>query len=133
MANNYMQFSAMGPARTHRQADWLERKLQELEDDAGPVCQFEREGNNLWLYSEELFNPEALAAAVCEFQRRFRAAAPWSFEWAETCSRPCLNEFGGGACVCYRGKAHWLNTGRWVLQMTDRLARRDGRRRRAGG
>jgi len=131
MANHYMLFSVMGPCNSPKQADWLTRKLQEMEDNnAGPVCQFEREGDNLWLYSEETFNPEALAAAVCEFQGRFRSQAPWSFEWAETCSKPRLDEFGGGACVCYRGKAYWFNTGRWVLQMASRLTRRRLRRHR---
>jgi hypothetical protein len=124
MADHFLLFSAMGPCANREQADWLLARLKELgEADGGPACAVEREGDNLWLYSEGSFNPDLVAQAICEFQAAFSTHEPWGMEWAATCSRPLVDEFGGGAVVCCDGEAQFMNTGVWAADKLSECGR----------
>ena len=37
-------------------------------------------------------------------------------EWAETCSKPRIGEFGGGAFVVSKEGSHYMNTGTWACK-----------------
>jgi hypothetical protein len=47
---------------------------------------------------------------VQAFLKRFELDLVVSFQWANTCSRPRPNAFGGGAVVISRRNAMWFNT-----------------------
>lgn len=86
------------------------------------ICNVERESPaELWLYSDENAQLEVIADALCAFQEKFGLAEPVTLEWANTASRPILDSFGGGAVVCYKGEAYWMNTGSWVGQKIAEL------------
>ena len=42
---------------------------------------------------------------------------PVGFEWANTCNKPRLDAFGGGAVMITKGGTRWLHTGQWLLQL----------------
>lgn len=54
-------------------------------------------GRYMWLYSEENADLERVGHFVQKFLRQFRPNVCWSVTYAETCSRPRVGEFGGGA------------------------------------
>jgi hypothetical protein len=42
------------------------------------------------------------------------------FQWAETCDKPRVDEFGGGACFIARGQpTRWLHTGQWLAEQAE--------------
>ena len=110
MANNYMQFSETIPCADDEQKRWL---LTALEEEEEHVCEHGEEEDSIWVYSEDEANLDVLVALVCAFQEKFNIEEPWSLEYASTCSKPRIGEFGGGAVFCYKGKDEWLNTGAW--------------------
>ena len=120
MANNYTEFSEMIPCETQGQIEWLENALTGG-SEGYPVCEFDREGDGVWVYSEDIGDLGALADVVSAFQLRFDVAKPWTLTWAGTCSEPLLGNFGGGGVVVYKGKAHWMNTWDWCAAEVLRL------------
>ena len=76
----------------------------------------------LWISSGEYGEPEHVLAFVIRCAEAFDLRGTWGFCWANTCSRPRLDEFGGGAQVVdltNRTCPTWINLGEWVLQHTD--------------
>jgi len=119
MADNYLSFSTMIPSETEEQQKYL---LERLDDET--VCQATPDDNwSVWVYTEEFGDVERLADIVCDFQRNFytMAAKPWVATFAETCSKPRLDEFSGGAVVCYKGEQHWMNAGSWASEKVKEL------------
>ena len=125
MANNYSQFSEMIPCENKEQQDWLMQELAiAIEFDDGervPACAFEADGDDVWVYSEDSGDLEALADVVATFQVEFDITEPWTLTWADTCSKPRLGNFGGGGLVIYKGKVHWLDTWNWCAAEAQRL------------
>jgi len=64
----------------------------------------------VWFYSERYANPEHvehLAKAIIE---TLKLTKPFYCSWAYTCSKPRIDEFGGGAfCVRLGKKTIWVN------------------------
>ena len=53
---------------------------------------------SLWIHDGDSFgNPEHVAAFVLRCAAEFDLKGRWGFTWALTCSRPCIDGFGGGA------------------------------------
>jgi hypothetical protein len=54
--------------------------------------------SGIWIHSDS-----SGADAACDFVQhllaRFGIEEPVGFEWANTCSKPCLDAFGGGAVI----------------------------------
>ena len=125
MANNYTEFSEMIPCETKEQQAWLLQKLAvAIEFDDGekvPTCAFETDGKDVWVYTEDSVDLDALADVVAAFQVRFNIDKPWTLTWADTCSKPRISNFGGGGIVVYKGKTHWMNTWGWCTAEVHRL------------
>lgn len=123
MADNYLQFSTIVPCETEEQQTWLMERLVAQEDEY--ICEFSRDDADrrfdVWVYADEGGQVEYLADIVCEFQTRFSIDKPWSLEFAETCSKPRLDEFSGGAVVCCNGAAYWMHTTQWVEEKIKEL------------
>jgi len=130
MADNYLQYSAQITDLTIEERKWLQSKIDlidahesedEREDDFN-VDSDENYGslvlekNDLWLYSDEFGDPAAVADFVQAFLKKFRPDACFTFEWACTCSKPRLEEFGGGAVFITADSTEWLTTGEWVIE-----------------
>lgn len=147
MANNYTQFSTLIKC-DDEQADWLCEKLagieakelteeqldsmtdeeieamedEEIDDEERhDACNFEREEGGVWLHSDEGFQIDRTCSAIAEMQTVFNLTAPIEIEWAETCSRPVLDQFGGGGCLIYKGETHYFVPSRLMAEKLEEL------------
>ena len=98
MANNYLQFSEVLTIKSAEEKDWLQVELDKaLEEPSLSGLSWEFEDDGLWLYAEEYADVEALAFFVQAFLAHFKREDYWTLSYAETCSKPRLSEFSGGA------------------------------------
>jgi hypothetical protein len=67
----------------------------------------------VWIHSTGPYL-DNLISALNAWCKRTKYDQVISFEWSGTCSKPRLDAFGGGAVVCYKGNAKWMNTATWV-------------------
>jgi hypothetical protein len=77
---------------------WGQAVLRQNDDLAEPY---------LWLYEEEGCTLDKPIGIVQEFFKKFRPTATLIFSWAETCSKPRVDEFGGGACLITADWVYW--------------------------
>lgn len=97
------------------------RVTKEIEEDDEDDCgclgvevAFEDEG--IWFSHEESINVDNLAVLVQALLDELEIDEPFVFSWANTCSKPRLDEFDGGACALKRGQpAYWVNAV-WLAQ-----------------
>jgi hypothetical protein len=74
----------------------------------------------IFLYSTTDFQPDALAQLIrhcCQYTLR---QAPIGFEWACSCSRHRVGEFGGGACAIFADGMVFKTTGAVLSDMLSR-------------
>ena len=139
MADNYVQFSQVLSPVNRRQAAWARRLLgpggsQHLsaagiridpdEAEDWPQFQWQLEGRELWIYSQEGGSPQHVGQFVRAFLRRFRPGDCWQMTWSETCSRPRVGEFGGGGVLVTARSARFFHAHQWVERQTAAFARR---------
>jgi len=111
MANNYCEFSAMLEIPEDKVAAAMTvamRVCEELEsdEDEGYVgCNVQYDKNGIWFSSDagegNADHVERIAKAVLE---EMEIDEPFYCSWAFTCSKPRIDEFGGGAMKVQRGK-----------------------------
>jgi len=137
LANYYLLFSFMIPGPvTGEEREWLTAALKEPEeafrsldspDDPRPWVddmgyfgfsyQFEADpAEGLWIYSEESGTPGLAAELLADFLTRFRPDQSLGFTWAETCSKPRLDAYGGGAVAVHGDgrPTEWMNAVGWL-------------------
>lgn len=143
MANNYIQTSFYFRCGTEDNAakvnGWIsgERITDELKQDmiaASPDCysadgelqytvidSCQRDGDQVWIAMEEGGDLELLATILQYAMDTLPEVEDrQGFQWAETCSKPRVDEFGGGACFIARGQpTKWLFTGQWLAQQVE--------------
>jgi hypothetical protein len=107
MANNYAQFSCLLPL-TPEQTNYAKNLLTQMEDDDTErnhrrttqrryvYFQHNAESDGYWFHSDESGDPEQLALFIHHLIEKFDLP-PFGFDWAFTCSKPRIDEFGGGA------------------------------------
>ena len=109
MANNYCQSSSklwlspeqIEPART------IIKQIEDdidNEDDAFLEVDITIETDGIWFYAEESINPDQVARFAQALLDGLEIDKPFIFSWAYTCSKPRLDEFGGGACKVRRNR-----------------------------
>jgi len=116
MAESYRQFSEMLPLRSEEERAWCSERLEYLHDSeeehrAEFEWAFEEDG--LWIYATEYGNVDDVAAFVQDFLAECRPDGCFSLAWADTCSRPWIGEFGGGAIFVTKDGMEYLITGDW--------------------
>ena len=82
----------------------------------------EHGGTQLWLRDDVTGDPERVIAFVLLCASEFALTGRWGFEWANTCSRPRFNAFGGGAHVLDLGTQKtvaWSDTNSWLAITLD--------------
>ena len=116
MANSYLTFSEVIARLDAHERKWVRRVLGcdrnvrrtlsgaglrvsavDLEDWPGFQWQFNDADSELWLHADESGNVDHVGEFVRAFLARFRPNECWTLTWAETCSKPRVGEFGGGA------------------------------------
>ena len=128
MADYFTRFSCLldvgTPERAVRAIDFFV-DLRE-EDDLSEEPQFHGfdlslqegpESGVLWLHDDESGDVEAVIAFILRLAEELDLTGLWGFEHSNTCSRPRLDGFGGGAHVIDLGARKvigWMNTLTWL-------------------
>lgn len=71
----------------------------------------------LWIRDDESGDVEAVTAFILRLAEELDLSGLWGFEHSNTCSRPRLDAFGGGAHVIDLGVRKvigWVNTQTWL-------------------
>lgn len=136
MANNYLQFSCVLPVTEPAERAWWERLLATQDDEDGDLLRIvdpdgfgyrgfgaELDDDGVWFYADEFGDPDRVARVVQEFFRQCDKDGFFGFEWAETCSKPRVDEFSGGAVLVTADEIRWMHTSRWLV---DQLAEHTG-------
>ena len=82
----------------------------------------EHGGSQLWLRDDVSGDPERLIQFVKLCAAELGLKGRWGFQYANTCSRPRLNSFGGGAHILDLGTGEtveWIDTDGWLAAALD--------------
>ena len=121
MANNYCQFSEVIECKSKKRADWLVKRLTEEKDF--PVCEVNRDGNDVIVYSEEAGDLSVVAEVIGELQTQFHITKPCIGSCCFLCDKPRIGEFGGAAVVVYQGQSVWIDATEMANAMAKRLVK----------
>lgn len=79
-------------------------------------------GSNLWMRDDGPGDPQRVIDFVLRCADAFALTGRWGFQWANTCSRPRVNAFGGGAHVLDLGRGNTvalIATHGWLDDMIE--------------
>lgn len=82
----------------------------------------EEGGSVLWMRDDETGEPVHVIRFALLCAETFDLKGLWGFQWADTCSKPRLDAYGGGAHVIDLAKRQslaWTNTGEWLRSVLD--------------
>ena len=82
----------------------------------------EHGGSALWMRDDVTGDPERVIQFVKRCAAEFQLTGRWGFQYANTCSKPRLDGFGGGAPVLDLGAAEtiaWTYTDGWLASVLD--------------
>ena len=138
MANYNTMFSFAIPDLTDAETAWCRRaatwldadereQMPELtavpnDPDGYPSVRAEVDGDGFWIHADESGSPDEASRLVQAFLTTFRPDDVVSFEWSDTCSRPILDAFGGGAMIVTATDVEAMHTSGWL---GERLAARN--------
>jgi hypothetical protein len=117
MANYYTLFSFEITDLTPAEAEWVtatDLDQYAADEEVGLQCSVQIVDDGLWISEDESGSPEDAANVVQAFLAQFRPDEIVSFSWAETCSAPRIDAFGGGACVVTATEARFMNVAGWI-------------------
>jgi len=136
MADYYLQFSETLDKLRPEEEKWLGEQLTadpdtgcpaflldyEDRDPDDPTYGFEwaflGEGDepHLWVNADDHGDVDRLAHLVQKFLKAFRPADCWSLSNANTCSKPRVDGFGGGAVFVTAGEIRTHSSGEFIFQ-----------------
>ena len=113
MANSYTFYAFEITNLTVQECNWISKYKDEtyFQLDTNPL--------SVIFYSDDNEDLEILANIIQEFIRTFRPDEIIGWEYACTCSKPRLGEFGGGCVVVSKDRIRWTNTADILQEMTD--------------
>lgn len=120
MANNYCQFSAwmnIPHDKIDKARSIIEKAEEEIEKNDNYVgCLVDIEEYaienkpGIWFHEEESGSPEHVAQIAEKLVNELEIDEPFFCSWAYTCSKPRIDEFGGGAFAVKRGQdTYWID------------------------
>ena len=132
MADYYTSFSCLldvgSPDNARKALDLYRVFADELDETEYCTIGFDvtvetgGNGSTLWIHDGDSADPEH----VIQFARRcaeaFGLKGRWGFEYANTCSKPRLDAYGGGAHVLDLGSGRtigWISTYEWLAAQLD--------------
>jgi len=124
MANNYCAMSSLlvVPAGLRDKAaallvDAIKRAEERFEGPCGIEVELTEDG--VWLHSDESADTEHAAVIAEALVDGLEIDEPFIMSWAYTCSRPIVDQFGGGACVVRRGEeTEWFDAQQMAMDAT---------------
>ncbi|HOV05209.1 MAG TPA: hypothetical protein PLG99_12440 [Kaistiaceae bacterium] len=132
MADFFTHFSCLldvgTPDKAARALDLYNQLSEEGASEEPPSDGFllsiqpEHGGIRLWMRDDVTGDPERLIQFVKRCAAEFGLTGRWGFQYANTCSRPRVNAFGGGAHVLDLATGEtvaWTYTDGWLDQVLD--------------
>lgn len=126
MANNYCETSSFLPIPVELKDEARAiafRVDQELRDDPESECcdiVWEIEDDGIWFHGDESANVEHMEQIARAVIEELELDKPFYASWAYTCSKPRIDEFGGGALVIRRGRpTFWIDAVRACQQHVE--------------
>ncbi len=134
MADNYRHFSEEILNLTEQEERWFRRTLSDkgwakffadhypkgtdmwMPDFSWDIVTETDGSHSWWVYYA---NIDQVVDVVQEFLRKFRPDACFRLEYADTCSKPRVGEFGDGAVLVTAVGADWMNTGDWLSRQLE--------------
>ena len=129
MADYFTHFSCLldvgTPENAARALDLYNRLSEEGASEEPPSEGFllsiqpEHGGSQLWMRDDVTGDPERLIHFVKRCAAEFGLKGRWGFQYANTCSKPRLDGFGGGAHVLDLATGEtmdWIYTDGWLDQ-----------------
>ena len=111
MADNFVESSFQVNIQSPEELAWWKKELAEK---ACMDWEFVENETTVWFHSDPNIDLEEAATTIQRFLKECRPEGSCGFSWAETCSKPRLDEFGGGACYVTAKQVWWHNTGDWL-------------------
>jgi len=118
MANFFTEFSFAIYNITVQEAEWLKSELRDRRNRQMPEFEIstDADGTVLWIHEDTGCDLEELANLLQQFLFRFRPTSSIGFSWADTCSEPRLDSFGGGAVFVTAKGQEWVNAWTWLSE-----------------
>ena len=129
MADYFTHFSCLldvgTPENAARALDLYNRLSEDGASEEPPSEGFllsiqpEHGGSQLWMRDDVTGDPERLIHFVNRCAAEFGLKGRWGFQYANTCSKPRLDGFGGGAHVLDLASGEtvdWIHTDGWLAQ-----------------
>jgi hypothetical protein len=85
------------------------------------------EKSGIWIHSND-GGTDAACQCVQHLLDRFGIIEAVSFEWANTCSKPRLDAYGGGAAVITATDIKAISTCQWVFKRLERIRKTQERK-----
>ena len=116
MADNYTQSSSLIIVPNDKMKlarEIIEKVRKESDDSEDFYCpDVKIESNGVWLYSEENFDPYGAEHLVRSLVEDLDLSGVHVVSWAYTCSKPRIDQFGGGAFAVKKGcDTLWIDAG----------------------
>ncbi len=135
MAGNYVESSFAIENLTEEEMAWW-RKEQEREfphdveiEEVEPAMSLDfavvMEDSQVWFHGDPSLNVDCAADVIQRFLKEFRPNGSVGFTWSETCSKPRLDEFGGGACFITAENVEWNSANGWLNEKQTEFAGRE--------
>ena len=117
MANNYCEgssFLKVPEDKIEKVQAIIDRVVDEMENDENGDgycgCQAELEKTGVWFHGDESINVEHAEIIARALVEELELDGKFTCSWAYTCSKPRIDEFGGGAFCIERGKdTRWVD------------------------
>ncbi len=101
----------------------VDREVKALEESEEGYCgvAVDVEDDGIWIHSDENINVEHVEIIARALIEELEIDKPFYCSWNYSCSKPVVDEFGGGCFVIVRGKpTHWVDAltecQRWVKE-----------------
>lgn len=142
MANNYLEFSEILDDLTPEELAWWKKEQvrgREIFDNEDgkyddvdiydmadpPSNDWEFEGDAVWFHTDESGDVDATADVISRFLKACRPDGCFSIAYSETCSKPRIGEFGGGACFITAENTEWINCQSWAADKEKEWSKKD--------
>ena len=121
MANNYCESSSyleLTQEQLRKAPKIIDRVTKEIEKEDGYIAlDISLELDGVWFSYQESMNPDHLETVARALIEELEVDNAFVASWAYTCSKPRIDEFGGGAMGIERGKPTiWVDATHEVMR-----------------
>jgi len=132
MADYYTNISLMVDDLSQDEEDWLQEYISTHEENPDEEIgylgfSYDFQDKGLWIYFDTSGSIDSVADMLQEFLSVFRPTDIITFCWSDSCSKPRLDAYSGGAVAVSSKKWIAENTYTTAEKLEKRLARKLGK------